>query len=165
MSNVKRQQLASAIERALREVIAHGFQDPRIAGLVTVTNVHISGDGKDATVGISVLPAEKGELTLHGLRAAARHIRREVGDLVRVRSMPLLHFRDDQSLKKQAQVLSVLEQTRDSGPVGFSPARPAPPAPAMPQPTSRGNGPKRRSKGKPSAKRSPGGARSRKRSS
>ena len=51
---------------------------------------------------------QKQDLTMHGLRAAARHIRREVGDHVAIKQMPELVFRLDQSLKKQAGVLDAI---------------------------------------------------------
>lgn len=69
-------------------------------------------DGRECFVDVSVLPAEKGTLSLHGLNAAAPHIRREVGERVRVRTMPSLVFRLDESLKKQAQILSALDKVR-----------------------------------------------------
>ncbi len=109
----KHEHLESSLDRALREVFAKGFSDPRISGLVTITSVKISPDHAHAFVGISVLPAEKSALTMHGLESAARHIRREVGDLIRTRQMPDLTFRLDTSLKDQAKVLSALDKARE----------------------------------------------------
>jgi ribosome-binding factor A len=112
MSN-KQDQLSSAIDRALREVFSRGFNDPRIGGLLTITGVKVTQDGRECFVDVSVLPAEKGQLSLHGLNAAAPHIRREVGERVRIRTMPRLEFRLDETLKKQARVLSALDRVRD----------------------------------------------------
>lgn len=112
MSN-KQDQLSSAIDRALREVFSRGFNDPRIGGLLTITKVKVTHDGRECFVDVSVLPAEKGVLSLHGLNAASPHIRREVGERVRMRTMPQLIFRLDESLKKQARVLSALDKVRE----------------------------------------------------
>jgi ribosome-binding factor A len=102
------EQMASTIRRALQETIDRGFQDPRISGMITVTGLRITEDLKQALIDVSVMPAERQDLTMHGLRSAARHIRREVGDRVAIRQMPELVFRLDSSLKKQAAVLDAI---------------------------------------------------------
>lgn len=111
--NRKVEQLASSIHRAVQEVIARGLHDPRVSGLITVTGVRINPETKEAFVGVSVLPEEKQELTLHGLRAASRHVRREVGELVRTRQMPTIVFTLDESLKKQAAVMRAINQAAE----------------------------------------------------
>ena len=95
------------------EVIVRGFHDPRISGLITVTNVKVTQDGREAFVGISVYPAEKAQLTVHGLQNAGAYIRREVGDMIRVRVMPQLTFQLDESLKKQAEIIAAFKPRED----------------------------------------------------
>lgn len=102
------EQIAALLRTALQEVFARGFQDPRIRGLITITSVTLSEDLRSATVMISVLPEERQELTMHGLSAAARHIRHEVSDKIDLRYTPDLYFRLDTSLKKQAGVFEAL---------------------------------------------------------
>ena len=58
------EQLASTLHRAIQEVIGRGFQDPRISGLITVTSVKVTEDMRSATVMVSVLPAERQNLTM-----------------------------------------------------------------------------------------------------
>lgn len=102
------EQIAALLRTALQEVFARGFQDPRIRGLITITSVTLSEDLRSATVMISVLPEERQELTMHGLSAAARHIRHQVSDKIDLRYTPDLYFRLDTSLKKQAGVFEAL---------------------------------------------------------
>jgi hypothetical protein len=61
-------------------------------------------------VSISVLPEDRQELTMHGLRAAAKHIRRDVADRIRIREMPAMEFRLDESIKKQGEVLAAINR-------------------------------------------------------
>lgn len=111
--STRNDRLTSSIERGVQQVLARGLQDPRVRGLITVTKVELTPDGKQATIGISVLPAEHQKLTVHGLSSASRHIRREVGELIRTRSMPEFRFVEDGSLKKQAEVLGTLAKVRE----------------------------------------------------
>lgn len=110
--STKIDRLASSLEKGVQQVLARGLQDPRVRGLITVTKVDVTPDSKQATIGISVLPVEHQKLTVHGLQSAARHIRREVAELIRTRTMPEFRFVEDSSLKKQAEVLSTLAKVR-----------------------------------------------------
>lgn len=101
-------QIASVLHRALEEVIARGFNDPRIQGLVSVTRVSVSADFRNATIGVSVFPHEKAQVSLHGLRAAAGHIRRRVGEQVAMRAVPQLAFELDESVRKHAEALEAI---------------------------------------------------------
>jgi ribosome-binding factor A len=109
----KHEHLESSLERAVRDVISRGFNDPRISGLITVTSVRVTPDHTQALVNVSILPDDRSTLTMHGLTAAANHIRREAGELIRTRQMPQLVFRLDHSLKKQARVLDALDKARE----------------------------------------------------
>lgn len=104
----RKEQVASTLQRAVQQVLARGLADPRIRGLITVTNVHVPPDLRTATVFISVLPEERQTLSLRGIQDAARHIRHEVSELVAMRQVPDLFFKLDTSLKKQAQAMSAI---------------------------------------------------------
>ena len=109
------EQISATLHRAIQTVINRGFADPRIEGIVTVMRVDVSSDLRNATVFVSISPAEKAELTMHGLRSATRHIRHEVGEIVALRRAPTLHLKMDSSLKEQAAVLQAIhEATKDS---------------------------------------------------
>jgi len=105
-------QLEADLQREVQAVISRGLSDPRVRGLITVTSVRLSQDGREATVLVSVLPAERQELTLHGLTSAAPHLRHALGVAIRARAIPALHFRADTSTKKQAGVLNALDRVR-----------------------------------------------------
>jgi ribosome-binding factor A len=79
-----------------------------------------------AMIFISVYPEEKQDLSMHALRHAAKHIRREASELMAIRKMPNLDFRLDTSLKKQAEVFDALSKARQSTPIdSTSPEAPA----------------------------------------
>lgn len=109
----KCEQVAASIQRAVQQVIAKGLQDPRISGLITVTDVRVTVDMTQAHISVSVFPEDREELTIHGLDAAKNFIRREVGEIVRTRQLPAFIFRIDKSLKKQAAVLQDINRAME----------------------------------------------------
>ena len=75
-------------------------------------------------------PPRHESVTLHGLRAAAGFIRRQLGDALPMRKLPTLEFQLDHSIKREAEVLAALERERqereereqdDEGPAGGEP--------------------------------------------
>lgn len=115
------QQVASTLREAIQQVIQRGLSDPRIRGLVTVTRVTVSEDLREATVFVSVLPDEHEKLTMHGLEAASRYIRREAAELVALSRMPTLLFKVDRGMKNQAAVFKALGEIRGKDEPGDGP--------------------------------------------
>ncbi|MGI9012978.1 MAG: 30S ribosome-binding factor RbfA [Phycisphaerales bacterium] len=102
--SIRTEQIGSTLRRAIQDVIARGLHDPRIRGLVSVTAVTVSPDLAEAYVDVSIFPRQHAELAMHGLKHSAGRIRHDVSDMTRLRRMPRLLFRLDESLKKQADV-------------------------------------------------------------
>ncbi|MBI1303476.1 MAG: 30S ribosome-binding factor RbfA [Phycisphaera sp.] len=95
-------QVASEVRRALQAEFVRGLNDPRVQGMVSVTEVDLSPDGSVARVSLSVLPADRASLTLSGVRAAKGFLRRRVMDETRIPRVPRLEFELDDSMKRQA---------------------------------------------------------------
>ncbi|MBX3363800.1 MAG: 30S ribosome-binding factor RbfA [Phycisphaeraceae bacterium] len=111
--NRRTQQVAATIRRAVQEVLSRGLSDPRVRGLITVTGITMSDDLRTATLDVSIYPPEHQELSMHGLKAAAAHIRHQAGELVDLKRMPTIQFRLDTSLKREAAVLEALAKVRE----------------------------------------------------
>ncbi len=128
-------QIASALQRGIQQVLTRGLNDPRVRGMLSVTRVQLSPDLHQATIFVSVLPAEHGALSLHGLRHATAHIRTLVGRSVRIRRMPKFTFRLDESIKKESAVLTAITEARRRDDEMASARRPdaseAPPTPEV----------------------------------
>ncbi len=102
------------VQRLLRaeisELIQRKLKDPRI-GMVTITEVNVSPDLKNARVYLSVFGENKSE-TLAGLRSAAGFIRSELMGVLHLRPMPVFEFVIDESLERGARTLDLLDQIR-----------------------------------------------------
>ncbi|MBL9030717.1 MAG: ribosome-binding factor A [Phycisphaerae bacterium] len=101
-------QLAARLHHGLQTLISRGLQDPRVSGLITITSVTVTPDGAFADIFVSVFPAERQDLCLHGLRSASRHLRHEISNAIRDRRLPEFRFRLDRGPKKQAGVIEAL---------------------------------------------------------
>lgn len=110
--SVRTQRVGALIQEAVQAVLVRGLADPRVRGLITVTGVVVSDDLRQATVRVSVLPAEHAELTLHGLRAASAHIRHKIADAIALPETPRLLFKIDRGAREQAGVLAALARVR-----------------------------------------------------
>ena len=113
MSSTHREQVASVLQRSVQELLTRGLNDPRVRGLISVTRVSVSPDFAHATVFISVLPEAHASAAMHGIISATRFIQMKVGKSVRLRRMPELMFKLDESLKKQARIHAALQQAAE----------------------------------------------------
>ncbi len=104
--------LDANLRRGLDQILARGLNDPRLKGMVSITDVSIAKDLKTARVKVSVFPHEHESVTIHALRDASAHIRRRLMDTIEMREMPRLTFELDEGLKQQAEVMSLLAKAR-----------------------------------------------------
>jgi ribosome-binding factor A len=97
-----RQEIGQAIERELA--------DPAI-GFATVTGVETSPDLSYARVWVSVIgSAEQRKTTLAALRRAMPYVRRGLGTKLRLRRIPDLDVRLDDSAERGTRVLHLLDE-------------------------------------------------------
>ncbi len=101
------------LDQLLREeissIIAKEISDPRI-GFVTVTEVDVTQDLSHATVWVSVIGDEaQRELSLRTLGRAMPFVRHRLGQL-RIRKVPELHLRHDDSVERGTRVLRLIDE-------------------------------------------------------
>lgn len=87
----------------LREV-----KDPRVSGLISITNVEVTSDLRFAKISVSTLESEKLADTIKGLRSAAGFLRRELGARLNLRHTPQLQFVPDDSIAYGAHILELI---------------------------------------------------------
>jgi len=87
------------------------IKDPRI-GFVTVTDVELADDLRNAKVFVSVIGDDRAA-TLKGLESASAFIRTELGHRLRLRFIPELLFRYDDSAERGAHIMELLNKVDD----------------------------------------------------
>ena len=98
-SNNRTRRIAEEIRKIVSTMLINGIKDPRINSLVSVTDVEVTSDLSYAYVYISILGGDE-ESTLEGLKSACGYIRREVGKNIKIRHIPEIIFKIDDSLIK-----------------------------------------------------------------
>lgn len=112
--------LEETLRRILAEAITTALDDPRV-GFVTVSEVRLNRDRTQAQVFYTVLgdDAER-DASLRGLKNAKGYLRQIIGDQTRLRQVPDLRFRYDESLDRSFAIEEILEgiskeRPRESG--------------------------------------------------
>ncbi len=105
------QRVSDLLREEIAEIIMRRLKDPRL-GFVTVTGVDITEDLKIARVFVSVLKAEDRELTLEILNSAKSFVRSEVAKRVRMKVIPTIEFRIDESIEYGARIDKLLKEIK-----------------------------------------------------
>lgn len=102
------------LREEISDLVRLEVKDPRVGGLVSVTEVDISPDLRHAKVFVSVLGSdEERRNTMEAMRAAAHFLQRELRKRLTIRRIPELTFLPDDSLARGARILSLIEETRE----------------------------------------------------
>lgn len=108
ISHKRPQRVAQLLHKELSSLTVDGLRDPRI-GLVTITEVRLTDDLKNAQVFVSVLgDAAVQQETLKGLSKAAGFLKREITQRLGLRFAPNLHFSYDDSLARAQRLDELL---------------------------------------------------------
>jgi len=102
------------IQRELSELLQREVKDPRLARMVTITDVSVSPDLSYAKVLVSIMgDAEEKADVLEGLAAASRFLCRGLGDRLTLRRIPELDFRQDDSIERGAHLLELIDEANN----------------------------------------------------
>ena len=117
-TNRRVSRVAELIKREVSQMLIHDIKDDRVgAGLVSVTDVVVSGDLQHAKIFVSVYGSEEAKIeTMAGLKSATGFVRTELGQRVRLRRTPEVIFQEDSSIERGTKVLSLLNQLNHDRP-------------------------------------------------
>ncbi len=104
--------VAELIKREVSVMLLQEIKDDRVgAGMVSVTEVNVSGDLQHTKIFVSIYGTEAAKAeTMAGLAAATGFIRREIGQRLSLRRTPEVIFQEDRSFERGSKVLSLLNQ-------------------------------------------------------
>ena len=104
--------VASLIQQEVSQMVQLEIKDDRVgAGMVSVTDVDVSGDLQHAKIYVSIYGTEEARAeTMAGLKSATGYVRRELGRRVRLRRTPEIIFIEDKGLERGDRMLALLNQ-------------------------------------------------------
>jgi len=94
MPNPRVNKLAEQIKMITAEMLERRIKDPRL-GFITITDVRLTGDSRDATIFYTVLGAGEDDETPQALESAKGLIRSTIGKRLGLRFAPTLAFVPD----------------------------------------------------------------------
>jgi ribosome-binding factor A len=110
------EQLDELFRQEIAEIVSREVADPRI-GFATITDVETTPDLRHAQVWVSVIgqPDER-DTTIAALGRAMPFVRRELGHRLRLKRIPELHVRLDDTAERGTRVLRLLHEIEEGTP-------------------------------------------------
>ena len=95
----------------ISQLLARQVKDPRLSGVITITEVRAAPDLRTALVLLSVMGDDESKKNaLAGIQSAAKFMRRELRERVSLRYVPFLSFALDDSLEDSDRLMGMLNQ-------------------------------------------------------
>ena len=114
---VRPNRVGEEIKKELVLLIRNGIKDPRVDSLISITDVEVTRDLSYATIYISRYGSEQQRQgALDGMKAAAGFMRSELSRQLKLRTVPELIFKLDDSLQYGAKIETILHQIKQEQP-------------------------------------------------
>lgn len=103
--------IKKALMKETSEIIQRNVKDPRISGIISITEVGLSSDYKYAKLYVSIYGTDKQkEQTMEALHDSTPRIRHEIGKRIRLRHTPEIEFILDDSLERGSRITSLIDK-------------------------------------------------------
>ena len=104
--------VSELIKREVSQMLLNGIKDDRVgSGMVSVTDVEVSGDLQHAKIYVSIYGTDEARAeTMAGLKSATGYVRSEIGHRIRLRRTPEVVFQEDRSIERGSKVLTLIEK-------------------------------------------------------
>ncbi|MCW3490841.1 30S ribosome-binding factor RbfA [Dethiobacter alkaliphilus] len=116
MTDQRAHRVGEEIKREVSSILRTEIKDPRVTGLISVTDVAVTRDLRHAKLFISMLGSEEEQQeTLSALSRAVGFIRSEIGKRIRLRHTPEISFHLDKSIEYGAHINKILADLNPGG--------------------------------------------------
>jgi ribosome-binding factor A len=107
------ERVAHQIKKEVSHILAEEFRDPRL-GFVTVIDVDVTADLREAKVYFSILGSKQQEAqALKILNNATSFIRKLIGQRLKLRLNPQISFKLDKSIAQGIRIEQVIREIKD----------------------------------------------------
>jgi ribosome-binding factor A len=112
MSSQRPGRVQEALRQEISKILQGEIKDPRI-GFLTVTKVELTPDLRYAKVYFSILGEDKDKFkALNGLNSAKGYIKGLLSERIKLRFIPQIEFKIDESMDHAKQIYDILEQIK-----------------------------------------------------
>lgn len=109
--SLRNERVRKTLMKEISDILLKEIKDPKISGLISITDVEVSHDNSYAKVFYSVLSSDdKKEEIIEAIKKNTPRIRYEVGKRVRLRLTPELNFILDESLERGARITDLIDK-------------------------------------------------------
>lgn len=110
MTTIRSTKVAVLLKNEISQILQSRIKDPRV-GFVTITNVVLSDDLRQAKIYYSIFGDEKQKKDSQiGLEHARSFIQKELGSRVQLRYTPNIRFYFDEGLAYEMRINRILEE-------------------------------------------------------
>jgi ribosome-binding factor A len=104
--------VAELMRREASQLLMNGIKDDRVGtGMVSVTDVVVSGDLQHAKIFVSIYGSDEDRATtMEGLNSATRFVRSQLGQRMGLRRTPEVVFVEDISLARGTEMLTLINR-------------------------------------------------------
>ena len=111
----RHERVAEEIMHEVSAMLSGELKDPRLDVAMTVTEVRVSPDLRQARIYVSVAGSEDEQASaMKGLTAAGGYVRHELIERLQMRRAPEIHFVLDHSEEYSQRIEELLRQTKKS---------------------------------------------------
>ncbi len=112
MASRRQEKVVRVIKEAVSDIIANHLSDPRIEGIISVTQVDVSPDLRSADIYLSIMAADDktSHKTFTAIEHAGKHIQSLLGHRMTSKFCPRLHFQKDTKFKNTLETLRLIEE-------------------------------------------------------
>lgn len=97
--------------KELSDILQKDVRDPRIEGVISITDIDLASDFALAKVYVSIYGIEEHQKTvMEALNASAPRMRKEIGKRIRLRNTPELKFYIDNSLERGSKITDLINK-------------------------------------------------------
>jgi len=108
--------VSSLIKKEISQMLLNDIKDDRVgSGMVSITDVDVSGDLQHAKIFVSIYGTEEAKAeTMEGLKSSTAFVRRELGQRIRLRRTPEVVFVEDTSLERGDRLLNLINKISET---------------------------------------------------
>jgi ribosome-binding factor A len=115
---IRPERVAETIKREMADILTRRLRDPRLSGMISVTEVEVTPDLAAARIYVSMLAQEaEREKALQILNRSAGFVRHELAPRLGLREVPEIRFLLDTSIEQGARVEELLRRIASGEPL------------------------------------------------